>query len=297
MMFIISIVTIFCLMILMAYISVEHSMSCMAHSMDVVPECSRKRLVSASCWKWLVSVILLFVLLEDHDLRMPQFPEQTDKWFVFELRCDVYIFTLEKHQIWLEFATVLRRIDVHVGKDITSTPRKQAVIEPPKPTAVALASWVDEKWMEIGGIQLGYPGILPGCWKLPGVFRTKGGIHGHPKKWSLWVELKWTSYWLVHVHAGGLKTGPIFKRFADMCDKRTRWVHCYLQYFVHFQCSLHGHADSQIFIANLRQKKSSNFQNMHFVRVSCTFCQKNIHIVFSFSTCQLVRVGWGGGGW
>ena len=99
----------------------------------------------------------------------------------------------------------------------------------------------------------------------------------------------------IYVFAGGLKTGPIFKRFADMCDKRTRWIHCYLQYFVHFQCSLHGHADSQIFIANLRQKKSSNFQNMHFVRVSFTFCQKNVQIVFSFSTCQIVRVGWGGG--
>ena len=41
-------------------------------------------------------------------------------------------------------------------------------------------------------------------------------------------------------------------------------------------------------------KESSNFQNMHFVRVSCTFCQKNVQIVFSFSTCQIVRVGWGG---
>ena len=98
-----------------------------------------------------------------------------------------------------------------------------------------------------------------------------------------------------HDYAGGLKTGPIFKRFADMCDKRTRWIHCYLQYFVHFQCSLHGHADSQIFIANLRPKSSSTFQNMHFVRVSCTFCQKIVQIVFSFSTCQIVRVGWGGG--
>ena len=95
--------------------------------------------------------------------------------------------------------------------------------------------------------------------------------------------------------AGGLKTDPIFKRFADMCDKRTRWIHCYLQYFVHFQCSLHGHADSQILIANLRQKKTSNFQNMHFVRVSCTFSQKIVQIVFSFSTCQIVRVGWGWG--
>ena len=103
-------------------------------------------------------------------------------------------------------------------------------------------------------------------------------------------------FWGTHIFAGGLKTGPIFKRFADMCDKRTRWIHCYLQYFVHFQCSLHGHADSQIFVANLRQKKTSNFQNMHFVRVSCTFCQKNVQIVFSFSTCQIVRVGWGGGG-
>ena len=63
-----------------------------------------------------------------------------------------------------------------------------------------------------------------------------------------------------HVFAGGLKTGPIFKRFADMCDKRTRWIHCYLQYFVHFQCSLHGHADSQIFIANLRQKNHQIFK-------------------------------------
>ena len=81
-----------------------------------------------------------------------------------------------------------------------------------------------------------------------------------------------------------------------MCDKRTLWIHWYLQYFAHFQRSLHGHADSQIFIANLRQKKSSNFQNMHFVRVSCTFCQKIAQIVFSFSTCQIVRVGWGGGG-
>ena len=98
------------------------------------------------------------------------------------------------------------------------------------------------------------------------------------------------------VLAGGLKTGPIFKRFADMCDKRTRWIHCYLQSFVHFQCSLHGHADSQIFIANLRQKKTSNFQNMHFVRVSCTFCHKIVQIVFSFLTCQIVRVGWGGVG-
>ena len=44
------------------------------------------------------------------------------------------------------------------------------------------------------------------------------------------------------------------------------------------------------------KKKSSNFQNMHFVRVSCTFCQKNVQIVFSFSTCQIVREGWGGGG-
>ena len=43
------------------------------------------------------------------------------------------------------------------------------------------------------------------------------------------------------------------------------------------------------------QKKSSNFQNMHFVRVSCTFCQKIVQIVFSFSTCQIVRVGWGEG--
>ena len=33
---------------------------------------------------------------------------------------------------------------------------------------------------------------------------------------------------------------------------------------------------------------------MHFVRVSCTFCQKIVQIVFSFSTCQIVRVGWGG---
>ena len=97
-----------------------------------------------------------------------------------------------------------------------------------------------------------------------------------------------------HVFAGGLKTGPIFRRFADMCDKRTRWIHCYLQYFVHFQCSLHGHADSQIFIANYRQKNSSNFQNMHFVRVSCTFCQKNVQIVFRFRLVKLS--GWGGVG-
>ena len=101
------------------------------------------------------------------------------------------------------------------------------------------------------------------------------------------------------VCAGGLKTGPIFKRFADMCDKRTRWIYCYLQYFVHFQCSLHGHADSQIFIANLRQNKSSNFQNMHFVRVSCTFCQKNCSncfFVFDLSNCQGGVGGWGGAG-
>ena len=37
--------------------------------------------------------------------------------------------------------------------------------------------------------------------------------------------------------AGGLKTGPSFKRMADMCDKRTSWIHWYLQYFVHVQCS------------------------------------------------------------
>jgi len=54
------------------------------------------------------------------------------------------------------------------------------------------------------------------------------------------------------VYAGGLKTGPIFKRFADMRNKRTRWIHCYLQYFVQFQCSLHGPEDAEIFIANLR---------------------------------------------
>lgn len=111
---------------------------------------------------------------------------------------------LEKHQIWLEFATVLRRIDVHVGKDITSTPRKQAVIEPPKPTAVALASWVDEKWMEIGGIQSASNwDIQESCLDVESYLEflgPKGGIHGHPKKWSLWVELKWTSYLLVHVH-------------------------------------------------------------------------------------------------
>ena len=35
---------------------------------------------------------------------------------------------------------------------------------------------------------------------------------------------------------------------------------------------------------------------MHFVRVSCTFCHKIVQIVFSFLTCQIVRVGWGGGG-
>ena len=72
MMFTISIVTILCLMILLAYISVEHSMPCMAHSMDG----SRKLLVSTSCWKWLVSVI------QDRDLRMAPFPQQTDKWSV-----------------------------------------------------------------------------------------------------------------------------------------------------------------------------------------------------------------------
>ena len=55
-----------------------------------------------------------------------------------------------------------------------------------------------------------------------------------------------------HVFAGGLKTGPIFKRLADMRNKRTRWIHCYLQYFGHFQCSLHGPEDAQIFIAHLR---------------------------------------------
>lgn len=46
--------------------------------------------------------------------------------------------TFTHGKILLESATVLRWSDVHIGKDITS-PRKQAVIEPPKPTAVALA--------------------------------------------------------------------------------------------------------------------------------------------------------------
>ena len=103
---------------------------------------------------------------------------------------------------------------------------------------------------------------------------------------------------VIHVFAGGLKTGPIFKRFADMCDKRTRWIHCYLQSFVHFQCSLHGHADSQIFIANLRQKKIIKFSKhafregfVHFLSQDCSTC----FFVFDLSNCQ-GGVGWGGGG-
>ena len=99
-----------------------------------------------------------------------------------------------------------------------------------------------------------------------------------------------------HVFAGGLKTGPIFKRFADMCNKRTRWIHCYLQYFVHFQCSLHGHADSQILIADLRQKNIKSSKHafregfVHFLSKNCSNC----FFVFDLSNCQ-GGVGWGGG--
>ena len=78
------------------------------------------------------------------------------------------------------------------------------------------------------------------------------------KVWSTWTSRAWCLKvffppgFRTHVFAGGLKTGPIFKRFADMRNKRTRWIHCYLQYFVHFPCSLHGPEDAQMFIANLR---------------------------------------------
>ena len=62
----------------------------------------------------------------------------------------------------------------------------------------------------------------------------------------------------VHVFAGGLKTGPIFKHLADMWDTRTSRIHWQVRYFVHVQCPQHGHAESEHFSANLRRKKRQN---------------------------------------
>ena len=74
-----------------------------------------------------------------------------------------------------------------------------------------------------------------------------------------------------------------------MWEKRTCRIHWQVQCFVHVQCSQHGRADSQIFIANLRRKKSSSFQNMHFVRVSRRLCQTNVQHVFRFRVVKLLR--------
>ena len=73
-----------------------------------------------------------------------------------------------------------------------------------------------------------------------------------------------------------------------MRNKRTRWIHCYLQYFVHFQCSLHGPEDAQIFIANLRKKiikfSKHAFREgfVHFLSKNCSNC----FFVFDLSNCQ-----------
>ena len=79
-----------------------------------------------------------------------------------------------------------------------------------------------------------------------------------------------------------------------MCDKRTRWIHCYLQYFIHFQCSLHGHADSQIFIANLRQKNHQIFKTCISWGFRALFVKKLFKLFFRFRLVNLS--GWGGGG-
>ena len=68
-----------------------------------------------------------------------------------------------------------------------------------------------------------------------------------------------------------------------MWDKRTS-----RQYFVHAQCSQHGHADSQIFSVNLRSEKSSkmfktciSWEFRAFLSKNCSKC----FFVFEWSNC------------
>ena len=120
-----------------------------------------------------------------------------------------------------------------------------------------------------------------------------GSSNGFSLSYSLWFSRCLTAC-RVHVLAGGLKTGPIFKRFADMRNKCTRWIHCYCNIAFTFSV-LFTDLKMLKFSSQICDKKINKFSKHAFVRVSCTFCQNIVQIVFSFSTCQIVRVGWGGG--